>query len=367
MPSDSSSPAIPRKGFVEIMQMSRLPDDTETTKGSVIKRFVSHQPAWVPGSELPWAKLGLVAQPFNRSFGGHVYIQSPLAAARVVEDEARSSNDSSKGKFGIHSIQGVFTNAGHSDRPFVYQVTDIASTRSFSTHLVTARQPTQPSSQPTGPYPASDADLPLGDVCFTCITTFRRPVPSFAEEQVQSAQERYADILKQKAGDEWEASPQADIDRIKDLFPNAGHGGFPILDMYKVDMTSYNANKPVVERRELILYRLHKPIPVEDANAHILCHAFEADRNGLIMLGNHLGWGYNNGPVASLSYAFYVHTNADEAVFRNDGWWIQEVYWPRVSAGRGTLESRIWSPEGKHVASGYQDGICLPKERNGKL
>jgi acyl-CoA thioesterase len=182
----------------------------------------------------------------------------------------------------------------------------------------------------------------------------------------QSAQERYADILSQRAPDAWDASPQLDVDAVTVLFPNAGHGGFPILDMYKVDMTGYNADKEVPERRQLILYRPHKPIPEDDPNAHIVAHAFEADRNGLIMLTNSLGWGFNLGSAASLSYAFYVHVNAEEAVMKGDGWWIQEVYWPRVSAGRGLMESRIWSPEGKHVASGYQDGVAIPARKKEK-
>lgn len=258
------------------------------------------------------------------------------------------------------SIQGVFTNPGKIDRPFVFDVQSIFSSRSFSTRLVNVRQPTQPSSNPDGPFPLSDISLPAGDICFTCLTTFKRPVTDLDDIQdVVSAQQRYASILSLKKPDEWPESPQADIDIVTAAFPDAGHGAFPMLDMHKVDMKAFNADKPVPDRRQLILYRLMKPHSKEDVNAHIACHAFEADRNGLIMLGNELGYGYSLGPVASLSYSFYVHVNADEAVMTGDGWWIQEVGWPRTSAGRGMMESKIWSPEGKHVASGYQDGIVL--------
>ncbi|RFU76670.1 hypothetical protein TARUN_5610 [Trichoderma arundinaceum] len=368
-PPVGSSGAFPRLGFLEAMEMSRL---AGVGNSNDAHQFMSHQPAWKPGAELPWGsgdKLSksITADYFTtRAYGGHVYIQAPLAAVKVVEeDDEREKEASSKataGKFGIHSMQGVFANPGHVDRPFIYQVSKLASGRNFQTCLVTARQPLQPSARPSGPFPESDSKLPLGPICFSCHVTFKRPALTFADLQLSSAQDRYASILAQRAPDEWDASPQLDIDLVKDAFPNAGHGAFPIVDMYKVDMTTFNAGKPVPERRELLLYRLHKPVPASDTNAHILCHAFEADRNGLIMLSNHLGWGYNLGVAASLSYTFIVHVNAEETVM-SDGWWIQEVCWPRVSAGRGTLESRIWSPAGKHIASGYQDGIVAPREQ----
>jgi acyl-CoA thioesterase len=226
---------------------------------------------------------------------------------------------------------------------------------------VNARQPTEPSCDPEGPYPTTDAAKPLGDVRFSCLVTFKRPVAGPDDCQLAiSAQKHYAEILDSRPPDAWEPCPLADIDFVRDMFPPTDHGSFPILDMYKVDMTAFNEGKPVPERRQLTLYRLYKPLPSDDVNAHILCHAFEADRNGLIMLGNHLGYGYRMGPAASLSYAFYVHVNPEECIMRGDGWWLQELCWPRVSAGRGLMESKIWSPEGKHIASGYQDGMILP-------
>jgi acyl-CoA thioesterase len=64
--------------------------------------------------------------------------------------------------------------------------------------------------------------------------------------------------------------------------------------------------------------------------------------------------------AASLSYAFIVHVNPEEAAI-GDGWWIKEESWPRVDANRGMIESKIWSPAGKHIASAYQDGIVVPR------
>ncbi|RFU79383.1 hypothetical protein TARUN_2838 [Trichoderma arundinaceum] len=367
--SKTSPDALPRNDFYEALKLSRVPDGQNGATDGV-KKFISRTPAWRPGQELPWGKLsdtaykkGSIVDFPPAAFGGHVYAQAPLAAARAVEEDEEAGGNG-KRRLGIHSIQGVFTKPGAIDRPFIYEVTSVHSSRSFAAKLVQARQPKEASSSPKGPFPESDANRPLGGVAFACLTTFKRATPSPVELQMKgSAQERYAAILSQRAPDAWDASPQLDVDAVTVLFPNAGHGGFPMLDMHKVDMRGYNADKDVPERRELILYRPYKPIPEDDPNAHIVAHAFEADRNGLIMLTNHLGWGHKLGSAASLSYSFYVHVNAEEAVMKGDGWWIQEVYWPRVSAGRGMMESRIWSPEGKHVASGYQDGIAIPKKK----
>ncbi|KJZ76856.1 hypothetical protein HIM_03733 [Hirsutella minnesotensis 3608] len=347
------------------MAISSLPSTRDNAR-----RFISRHPAWRPGDELPWDSLFKdsskpLASGFG-AYGGHVYAQSSLAAARVIEDESRNidKESSQEGVFGIHSIHASFTRPGLTDRPFIYEVTPVTSGRSFAVSMVNVRQPKQPSEEPSGPYPTTDADLPLNGVCLSCITTFKRSLPGQDDvQEPQSAQQRYADILSSRAPDQWDACPQLDLDAVKDMFPGAGPGAFPILDMRKVDMTAYNATRPYTEQRELHYYRLLKPLPKDDVNAHIACHAFEADRNGLLMLGNHVDYGRGLAKAASLSYSFYVHVNAEEAVMDDQKWWLQEICWPRLTAGRAMMESKLWSPEGKHIASAYQDGILLPSQR----
>ncbi|KAH7144312.1 thioesterase-like superfamily-domain-containing protein [Dactylonectria estremocensis] len=347
--------------FQEAMELQKLPDVLSAGQKHE-KRFMNRQPPWMPGTELPWESIGVSAVKVIRgAYGGVVYAMATLAAARVVEEEdIKSGYDEKEGRRAIHTIQAVFTNPGLLDRPFIFNVSEIHSSRSFSTRVVNAHQSTEPSVNPSGPFPASDANSPPGDKCFSCLVTFKRPTPGPSDFQGSSPHHRYRKILSSRPPEEWDHCPQADIDAIKDTFPNAGPGAFPILDMRKVDMSEYNADKELPDRRELVLYRLLAPIPREDVNAHITCHAFEADRNGIIMLGNHLGYGYSLGVAATLSYSFYVHVNPEEAVMHGDGWWVQEVYWPRYSAGRGLMMSFTWSPEGKHVATGYQDGILFP-------
>lgn len=152
-----------------------------------------------------------------------------------------------------------------------------------------------------------------------------------------------------------------DIDLVVKEFGNMGHGSFPVLDMHKVDMRAFNEGKPYAEIRQLLLYRPHKPIDKNDPNAHVVAHAFASDRNGLIMLGNHIGDNHDKGGAATLSYSFFVHVNAEDAVMDGSGWWVQENRWTRLTAGRCTMETRTWSPDGVHVATGIQDGTLTPK------
>lgn len=84
------------------MELVWLPKDPDSN----VHKFVSRAPAWKPGKGLPWTK---VTVPNDRSrprtfgpgaFGGHVYAQAPLAAAKVMEKVDEKTPPTSK--LGIH-------------------------------------------------------------------------------------------------------------------------------------------------------------------------------------------------------------------------------------------------------------------------
>ena len=92
---------------------------------------------------------------------------------------------------------------------------------------------------------------------------------------------------------------------------------------------------------------------------------------GLLLAGG--GIGDRLGRAASLSYSFVVHVNPAQTVMQYSGddhndrlqWWIQEACFPRVEAGRAIVMSKIWSPQGVHVATEYQDGVLRPAPQPG--
>lgn len=263
----------------------------------------------------------------------------------------------------LQTIHGYFTRPGIPTRPFLYTVTPLTASRTFSTLSVTAHQPAQPSTNPLGDHfpPAADARLPLAPPCFTALCSFKSPAPHSMGVSTQDVppQVRFAEVLRLRRPGEWPPAPPVDIEGIVELVGEEQEGRFPVAEMRKVDMRAWNEGREVGERRELLLYRLWKPLPEGDTSAHVAAHAYVADRNGLLVAGNHVGFGRAFGRAASLSYSLVVHVNAEEAVMREgeDQWWVQEMWFPRVAAGRGVVESKIWSPQGVHVATEYQDGL----------
>lgn len=369
---------------------------TNADGSSNVARYMSRRAAWLPGSDLRKEMDDLRRdQPgfpvYQAAFGGHVYAQSVLAVCKTLEAGSAAHPDSRTdvSGLGLHTIHGYFTAIGKPDRPFVYEVAVLTRGRSFLTARVEARQPLAPSRAATpGDYMVpndtdfrgeASADGPLGFVCFTAIVSFVLPRPhSFgADCQEEPVQQRFASVLSQRAPSRWDPSPPVDVDVLLNVLERRDIvGTFPMVDMKKVDMTEWNDEKPLHERRELILYRLLAPLPASttpECNAHVLVHAYAADRNGLLMTANHLEFPLND-KVASLSNTFVVHTNvADTAMTylptsKTDtdvraGWWIQEVCFPRAGAGRSIILNKIWSPEGVHVATEYQDGLCTAQEK----
>lgn len=108
----------PRKSFNEAMELvplqmpavSHTSSDTATGSSSRdgIKRYMSTQPAWTPGNDLPWEELSKTNKDARRhhagpgAFGGCVYAMASLAAARAVEEEERRSGGDIKNRPGIH-------------------------------------------------------------------------------------------------------------------------------------------------------------------------------------------------------------------------------------------------------------------------
>lgn len=96
-------PEWQRLSFQEAFELIPLPDETSNVSQTKTQRFMSLQPAWAPGNELPWHTIGEKHKKLSKgAYGAVVYAQAPFAASRVVEEEDRDIGNRDRAKFGIH-------------------------------------------------------------------------------------------------------------------------------------------------------------------------------------------------------------------------------------------------------------------------
>ncbi|KAJ0415268.1 thioesterase-like superfamily-domain-containing protein [Aspergillus carlsbadensis] len=341
----------PRLSFVKLMALKPLgtrkvivnPNEPEK-----VERFESLAAPYRPG-------LG------TRSFGGHVYAQSAYAASKTV----------SKGMV-IHSMTGTFILPGRYDVPYIYTVRHLRDGAVYCTRAVDARQD--------------------GQICFSGICSFKRDEKKDDfNHQAPSAQERYRSILAGKRPEDHPVSPSVDADWWIKQVAESGfkEHEFPGLDVRRVEMKDYN-NTPEVKRspekyRQLTLYSLLGS-PGDDSttdanqlrrredsgefdNLYACAHMYSSDKNSLLLIPRSLGI-KNWSSMASLTLTVVFHSHGeplrmvDWDASSNESapdlpkkWFIQEGWTPRSGENRGVHESWLWSPNGKLLATSYQDSM----------
>ncbi|PYH46350.1 acyl-CoA thioesterase [Aspergillus saccharolyticus JOP 1030-1] len=349
--------------FAELMSLRRLnspPADRSSSSAERIELFQSLAPPYPPGEA-------------DRAFGGHVYAQSAYAASQTVE----------KG-FLIHDITGTFILPGRLDIPYEYSVRHLRDGRSYSTRAIDARQ--------------------AGQICFSAVCSFKRPEEAAATasafaHQPAPVQERYAALLAGKHPQDFEVSPGVDADFYIDYWREQWkkHGiaerEFPGLEARKVDMQGYNQTEEVRRcpdrYRQLTYYKL-KGSPGDSCpgmgvkevrrreregefdNLYACAHMYAADKNSLLLIPRALGIKAWNA-LASLTLTIVFHdlgkglrmvdwdADSTEGVEGEDRlpkkWFVQEGWTPRSGDNRAVHESWLWSPDGRLVATSYQDSM----------
>ncbi|KAL2828423.1 thioesterase-like superfamily-domain-containing protein [Aspergillus cavernicola] len=343
--------------FAELMALT--PHNPQTTTLSLnepekVERFESIAPPYRPG-------LG------SRAFGGHVYAQSAYAASKTVPTG-----------FVIHSMTGTFILPGRFDVPYVYTVRHLRDGAVYYTRAVDARQE--------------------GQICFSGICSLKRDENRDEfRHQATPAQERFSSILLGKRPEDHSVSPSVDADWWTNQVAEGGfvEMEFPGLDVRKVDMTGYNSSFEVKaspeKYRQLTLYSL-KGSPAADSgsdsnsssieelqrreesgefdNLYACAHMYSSDKNSLLLIPRALGITYWSSMASlTLTVVFHLHGEPlrmiDWTTIRDETtpaelprrWFIQEGWTPRSGENRAVHESWLWSPDGKLLATSYQDSM----------
>ena len=261
------------------------------------------------------------ATALQRVFGGQVAGQAIAAAGRTVETG-----------WAAHSLHAYFLRPGDTSVPIVYDVDTLRDGRSFATRRVAARQHGRPIFYMSVSFQLPDEGLDHQD-----------PMPSVAPpEQCPTL----ADVYSGASGrpkTEWEREWAAlDVRYAGDSRPTGG--------------VLHDDAHPALAR---VWLRAAGPLPDDPMlHASVLTYASDLTLLGASLVPHDTYIGDPRIQPASLDHAMWFHRP-----FRVDEWLLYDQVSPSASGARGFSTGRIFTADGRLVASAAQEGLIRPVRR----
>jgi acyl-CoA thioesterase II len=250
----------------------------------------------------------------QRVFGGQVAGQALVAAVRTVEPERT-----------VHSLHSYFLLPGDPSVPIVYDVENVRDGRSFATRRVAARQHGQPIFYLTASFHVSEEGFDHQDA-----------MPEVSPpDQCPSLGELYEMVSKTPRA-EWEREWAAlDIRYAGDSRP-----GSPWE----------SAQHPAIAR---LWMRAAGTLP-DDSTMHscVLTYASDLSLLGTALVPHNTFIGAKDLRPASLDHSMWFHRP-----FRADEWLLYDQMSPSASGARGLALGRIFTEDGRLVATVAQEGL----------
>jgi len=251
---------------------------------------------------------------FGAIFGGQVLGQALSAASQTVAAERQA-----------HSLHAYFLRPGDACRPIVYQVDCIRDGRSFTTRRVVAVQ--------------------KGRAIFSMAASFQVVEPGFEHQQAMPVVEGPEDI----------ESELTRALRMQDRIPPGVRD--KLLCAKPIEIRPINPVNPFApEKRPPLRYvwfRTAGALP-DDIAIHRYMLAYASDF-GLVSTAlyphGHSFW-QPQIQAASLDHAMWFHRD-----FRMDDWLLYAMESPSASGARGLCHGRIYTRQGRLVASTTQEGL----------
>jgi len=248
-----------------------------------------------------------------RVYGGQVAGQALVAAGRTVDPERR-----------VHSLHGYFVRPGDPAEPIEYRVENVRDGRSFSIRRSVAYQ--------------------HGKAIFLMSASFHRPEGGLDHhepapagvpppEELPTLGDRFAEYPVE-AGI-WAVAPRPiDVRYV-------GEPGWMPPGQRKAD--------PV----QRVWMRIDGRLP-DDPLIHACALAYASDLTLLDAVLSVHGevWGPGGLVGASLDHALWFHRP-----FRADEWFLYDCSSPSASDARGLATGRMFTRDGRHIASAVQEGL----------
>ncbi|MFZ5745180.1 MAG: acyl-CoA thioesterase [Pseudomonadota bacterium] len=251
----------------------------------------------------------------GRVFGGEVIAQA-LNAAQATVEEGRAA----------HSLHAYFLRGGSEEHPCDLQVARDFDGGSFSNRRVVASQQGRPILNLTASFQKHEEGLSHRDAEMPDV-----PPPDELEPEV-NVRRRFAE----------QARPEA---RHHFLAPRP-------VEMRAVEGRHWMNPQPAPPRSHS-WFKTVAPLP-DDPSIHraILAYASDMTLLGTCALPHGLSWARGEVVSASLDHAVWFHDD-----FRADEWLLYATDSPWSDRGRGFNRGRIFTQDGRLVASVAQEGM----------
>jgi acyl-CoA thioesterase-2 len=249
----------------------------------------------------------------QRVFGGQVAAHALVAASRTVSDQ-----------YVVHSLHSYFLRPGDTSVQIVYDVENLRDGRSFATRRVLARQHGHPIFAMTLNYQVPEDGLEHQDV----MPEVPRP------EDCPSLGDIFAD--RNHDTDEWEREWAALDVRYAG---NSRLGG--------------ELSNELEPARARLWIRVNGELP-DSALQHTAAFTYASDMTllGATLVPHEVFISSPNVQAASLDHTIWFHRP-----FRADEWWLYDQHSPSASGGRGLSFARVFTADGRLVASVAQEGL----------
>ncbi len=250
----------------------------------------------------------------GRVFGGQVIAQALQAAQRSIDD----------GKV-AHSLHAYFMRAGNEDYPIVYRVVRDFDGRSFANRRVIAMQQGKPILNMIASFQSPEDGLshhfPMPDV----------PPPEALKSEGDLREEIQEHVPEKLRRFFLRARPI----EIRPVAPREWFNPAP--------------REPVQHS----WFRVVAPLPDDPAlHRAMLAYASDMTLLGTCMLPHGMTWMDGSVQTASLDHALWLHEP-----FRADEWLLYTCDSPWSGHGRGHNRGRIYTADGRLVASSAQEGL----------
>jgi acyl-CoA thioesterase-2 len=248
----------------------------------------------------------------QRVFGGQVAAHALVAAERTVPS-----------RYSVHSLHSYFLRPGDTAVPIVYDVENVREGRSFATRRVVARQHGRPIFAMTSNFQIPEDGLDHQDPM--PVVPEPEDCPTLAEATPGSGRD----------SEEWQREWAA----LEVRFAGDTRPGGSVHD-----------SRSATQR---LWIRVAGRLP-DDPLVHTATFTYASDMTLLAasLVPHDLYIGSEGMQAASLDHSIWFHRP-----FRADEWWRYDQASPSASGGRGLAIARVFSRDGRLVASVAQEGL----------